>query len=122
MINLIPHIIELASNVIRKLSNNIIPIFIAILMCIIWGDHRYKSGYHSAKKEMEVELKKKEGDRQKEYDKISESVSEQTREYLSQQEDMVKVEKVYLDRVVEKPVYINTCIDDEGIDRLNSKR
>lgn len=110
--------VKIAFGYIKKITY---VLFLSLPITIFWGEYKYDNGYEDAKIEVERAYKEKEAQRKQELQVISDLIIRKTKDYMQQVIERQQVETVYLDRIVEKPVYINQCIEQEGIEYLNNK-
>lgn len=132
---LIKRTLIVTNKISDALSNSAIPIMLAlswiltaVLISLIYGNFKYETGYNDAKYIVARDYEQKIAEEKRQHEAIAEEVEAQARKYISEQLQKVKVEKVYVDRVVEKPVTTRvetttrSVISSNDVDRLNSRR
>ena len=124
---LIKRTLIVTNKILDALSNSAIPIMLAlswiltaVLMSLIYGNFKYESGYNDAKYIVARDYEQKIAEEKRQHEVIAEEVAAQARQYISEQPQKVKVEKVYVDRVVETTT--RSVISSNDVDRLNSRR
>lgn len=106
-------------------------LFVIILVSMKQHEHRvYERGKieGAVQKEKEiVRLKEKLAEVEREYQRqtliAEQRLAEASKEYQerkAKQEESDKVRYVEVQKIVEKPVYINNCIDSSGVQQLNA--
>ncbi|WOE32732.1 MULTISPECIES: hypothetical protein [unclassified Acinetobacter] len=102
-------------------------IAIAILCFICFGQLAYTnhlSGQlRKAQEKCNAQILKLEQQHQQAIQKQRSTINKLSADYeTAKSEQRIKVETVtkYIDKIVERPIYYNQCIDDDGMQQLNS--
>lgn len=90
---------------------------LAGLVGILWyGKSQYNKGYQTATAKISAELAKS-AEKQREKAK---AVSQEYQEQKAEREQKERIRYVEVKKVVEKPIYRNVCLDDDGLRIINS--
>lgn len=87
----------------------------AISGCLIYGQAQYRKGYTAATAKISLELAqtaKKQAEKQHAADAAYQ-------QHKAAADAAQRVQYVEIEKIIEKPVYRNICLDDDGLRELN---
>lgn len=87
-----------------------------VLLVGLYGNSRYQAGYNAAYADVSVRLSES-------AKKQAEQAYQANQEYQSTRaaaEQEEKIRYVEVQKIVERPVYRNVCLDDDGLQELNA--
>lgn len=89
---------------------------VVVILFLSYGKSKYDKGYNAATAKISAELAKSaEKQRQQAH-----AISQEYQQEKAQREENERVRYVEIQKIVEKPIYHNVCLDDDGLRIINS--
>lgn len=87
----------------------------AVSGCFFYGRSQYNKGYTAATAAISLQIAAAEREAQRRQPKASAVYEEQRADFSAKE----RVQYVQIQKIVEKPVYVHDCLDDDGVQQLN---
>lgn len=98
-----------------KLIALILVISVSMLAIYFYGNHQYNKGVAESASKMQDKFDKINAEQSRRMAQASAKYQAEKKQREAEQE----VQYVEVERIVEKPIYRNVCLDDDGVSQIN---
>ncbi len=95
-------------------------VIIAIIGLVFWWDASVKKAYQKGRDDMTLEISNRLKEEAIKKAQEQRAQSEQYQDQKAEREEKERIRYVEVQKIVERPVYRNVCIDSDGVSVINA--